>query len=271
MYLSDLAAQVRANIPHEMLPQEDHQEQLFLTYAVLARAKGVQVSESDVHDAWAAWMASHDKDHESLVPYDDLDSETAEQDALFAEAIRSVARTKGESAVSRILFSAGHPRASVVDSDRFYDLYKVMVQSSESLVARRQGVNTFFITINGVLLTALGLIGGSAVQTSLGALGIAFLAATGGLLSFAWRSLITSFGQLNTGKFKVINEMERHLGAAIYAAEWEALGRGEDPRVYRSFTSREIWVPNTLVVVYFITVVVAGLVASGTMTIAKNG
>lgn len=268
MYLDELANRIRDKVPPGLLPDEDDQGQLFLLYAVLARARGVQVSYSDVHDAWAAWMASHDLDHDALVPYEELDQETAGQDAAFAEAIREVARSGGDTAMSRMLFSSGRPSTDVVDSERFYDLYKLMVESSESLVARRQGVNTFFITINGVLLTALSLIGGSAVQTSLGALGVAFLAATGGLLSFAWRSLIKSFGQLNTGKFKVINEMERHLGAAIYAAEWEALGRGEDPSIYRSFTSREVWVPNTLVGVYTVTVVVAGLVACGLLSIS---
>ena len=78
------------------------------------------------------------------------------------------------------------------------------------------------------------------------------MAVAGAILCAAWRSLITSFGQLNRGKFQVINTIERYLKTAIYAAEWEALGRGENPKVYRPFTSREIWVPNALLVLYMI-------------------
>lgn len=79
----------------------------------------------------------------------------------------------------------------------------------------------------------------------------------------AWRSLITSFGQLNGGKFKFINTIERYFSASIYAAEWEALDRGENPKVYRSFTSREIWVPTVLGILYGVAVFVSLLIASG--------
>lgn len=138
-----------------------------------------------------------------------------------------------------------------------------MVASSEGLVSRRQGVNTFFLTMNGALLTACGLIVQNSGAHRLTALGILVLALAGVILCIAWKSLINSFGQLNRGKFKVINTIERHLKAAIYAAEWEALDRGEDPKVYRSFTSREIWVPNALLVIYILVASTAFSVAIG--------
>jgi len=61
----------------------------------------------------------------------------------------------------------------------------------------------------------------------------------------------------------VINTIEGYLKAAIYAAEWEALGRGEDPKVYRPFTSREIWVPNAFLALYVLTALATGLFALG--------
>ncbi|MAY03834.1 MAG: hypothetical protein CMQ38_12770 [Gammaproteobacteria bacterium] len=157
---------------------------------------------------------------------------------------------------SEILFPGGPPK-NVAETKQTLDLYKIMVASSESLVGRRQAVNTFFLTMNGALLTASGLIVKSSDGDKLGWIGIAVLAVAGAILCGAWRSLITSFGQLNSGKFQVINTIERYLGTAIYAAEWEALGRGENPDIYRSFTSREIWVPNALLALHIITVFVA--------------
>lgn len=111
------------------------------------------------------------------------------------------------------------------ETQQTLDLYKIMVQSSEGLVSRRQGVNTFFLTMNGVLLTASGIIVQSSGGDRISGLGIAVLAIAGAIFCGAWRSLIISFGQLNSGKFRVINAIERHLKAAIYDAEWEALGR----------------------------------------------
>jgi len=121
--------------------------------------------------------------------------------------------------------------------------------------------------MNGALLTASGLIVQNSAEHKLGALGIAVLAVAGAVLCGAWRSLITSFGQLNRGKFKVINTIEKHLKAAIYAAEWEALDRGENPKTYRPFTSREIWVPSALLILHIVTVIAALLVAVGCISL----
>jgi len=57
--------------------------------------------------------------------------------------------------------------------------------------------------------------------------------------------------------------MEKVLAASIYAAEWEALERGTNPKVYRSFTSREVFVPIGFGLIYVIAVVLSGAVATG--------
>lgn len=164
--------------------------------------------------------------------------------------------------IDKTLFPNGIP-TSDRDIARTVELYKLMVASSESLVARRQGVNTFFLTINGAILTAAGLIVGHQVEVRLQAIGIAILTITGGLLAVSWRSLIRSFGQLNTGKFAVINRIEEFLPAAVYLAEWKALEEGQNPRKYRTFTSREVWTPNLFIAVYVVSTVVALLGAAG--------
>jgi hypothetical protein len=270
MYLDKLAASIRAHIPKDRLPEGDA-DGLLRLYAVLLRAKGKSITQSDVHDAWSAWMAERDAHHDALVPYADLSEDVQDQDRIFASAIRAASDDVGQKKESRpgfseILFPLGPPSDERATQQTF-DLYKIMVASSEDLVNRRQGVNTFFLTMNGALLTGSGLIVQSGGEIRLGALGILVLAVAGVLLCAAWRSLIKSFGQLNRGKFRVINSMERHFAAAIYAAEWEALGRGEDPKIYRSFTSREIWVPNALLVLHGLTAVAAVLVMTGYLVI----
>ena len=250
-------------------------DDLLRIYAVLLRAKGSDVTRSDIHDAWSAWMAKRDGEHASLVAYEDLPKDVREEDQVFAEAIRRASDGSGQPKASRsqfdeVLFPSGPPKCEA-EIQQALDLYKIMVVSSEGLVNRRQGVNTFFLTMNGALLTASGIIAqSSGWATRLGGLGVAVLAVAGVILCLAWRSLIISFGQLNRGKFQVINTIERHLKAAIYAAEWEALGRGEDPKVYRSFTSREIWVPTALLVLYLLTAVGAILVATGVISLGTG-
>jgi hypothetical protein len=161
----------------------------------------------------------------------------------------------GDEDFDSTLFPSGIPTSG--DNELVLELYKVMVASSEALVARRQGVNTFFLTVNGAILTALGLIVTAVHNASVEAVGVIALAATGVILALAWRSLLRSFSQLNTGKFVVINRIEALFPVAIYAAEWTALGEGRDPKKYKSSTSREVWITWT----FFGTYALAGVIA----------
>jgi hypothetical protein len=146
---------------------------------------------------------------------------------------------------------------------QLFELYKLMVQTSEALVARRQGTNTFFLTANGTLLTALGFVLRSGADPRRHGSLVAALSLTGVIVSWAWRSLLVSFGQLNKGKFAVILRLEKQLTASVFDAEWEALGRGEDPKVYRTFTTSESRVPFVFIGIYVVACVVALAVTSG--------
>jgi hypothetical protein len=89
-YVSELADEIRAEVPPELVPDQDV-DLLFLMYAVLLLAKGPGVDAEDVHNAWAAWMTHRDEAHESLVPFRDLPPDTRAEDSPFVGAIRRVA------------------------------------------------------------------------------------------------------------------------------------------------------------------------------------
>lgn len=251
-YIDTLAQRIRAEVPLKHLPREDTHE-LFRSYAVLLLAKGEAVTGADVHNAWVAWMQARNRKHKALVPFEQLSKEVASSDEPYVTAIHAIARADASSQneIDKHLFPAGPPTVGEQD-DRLFELYKLMVSSSEALVARRQGVNTFFLTINGAILTAAGLLLSTGEGPRLQAFGLLVLTLTGALLSFAWRSLIISFGQLNRGKFAVINRIEEFFPAAIYLAEWKALGEGRQPKKYRPFTSRELWTPKAFILIYLL-------------------
>jgi hypothetical protein len=123
------------------------------------------------------------------------------------------------------------------------ELYRLMIDSSESLIQRRQKTNAFFITAIGSLFAIVGLL------VKVGALNTGTIwlfhgfAVVGLLLCNSWRNLIDNYGKLNKAKFDVILRLEQELDAQIYAAEWVSLGKGLRPNKYRSFTTTEKNVP----------------------------
>ncbi|MFB6948749.1 hypothetical protein ACFCXP_03855 [Streptomyces niveus] len=261
-YLESVANRIRSQVPAATLPQVNG-ENLLNLYASVVLVKGVDATASDVHDVWVTWQLEQDPSHPALIPYDQLTSDVQQRYAPIVNVIREEAEmVSSGSRVASALTPYGPP-ATQEDRDRLFELYKIMVQSSESLVSRRQGVNTFFITVNGAILTALGFFIKAAGGEKIKAVGVVLICLTGLILAFAWKSLIISFGQLNTGKFVVINQLERYLPASIFFAEWEALERGQNPKVYRSTTSREIWAPYLLAALYGISAIGSLLVAVG--------
>ena len=87
-YLNQLADQIRAAVPPHLVP--NNAGELFLLYALLARAKGSKVMPEDVHDAWVAWMQSRGQTHPSMVPFAQLPSPKRDEDDPFVRAIREV-------------------------------------------------------------------------------------------------------------------------------------------------------------------------------------
>ena len=126
------------------------------------------------------------------------------------------------------------------------DLYKIMVESSESLVRRRQQMNSFFITAIASLVTVVGLLIKTDFINSDSLIDsfilVAFLIIII-LLCNSWHNLIDNYGKLNKAKFDVILQLEKSLDAQVYLAEWIALGKGMRSKKYRSFTTTEKNIP----------------------------
>lgn len=139
--------------------------------------------------------------------------------------------------VDAILFASDEPKDE--DADTLLAQYRTIVETSETLVSRRQGVNTFFLSVNSIILTVAALLLRDGQSGPLESGALMGLGLAGITLCAGWRRLIVSFGQLNQGKFAVILALERRLPARVFTAEWIALGSGLDPKTYTPFTKTE--------------------------------
>lgn len=134
--------------------------------------------------------------------------------------------------------------------------YKAYLQTSEDVVARRQAVSNFYITVNATLISIL-----SAVVTLINLIGKDYsmiitivscylIPVLGIILCFNWRRLVYSYGQLNAAKMKVISAMEKSLPYNIYDVEWKVQTDKLGKKKYISFTNIEKLIPILFIITY---------------------
>jgi hypothetical protein len=128
-------------------------------------------------------------------------------------------------------------------------IYQTYLEMADRISSRRERTNSYFLTINTALValvTYLSLASPSC-PVVLSHLPIAIAGLT---LSYLWYRVIRSYRDLNSAKFKVVHQIENILPLRPYDAEWEAVGRGENPKLYLPFTHIEIAVPWIFVVIH---------------------
>lgn len=120
--------------------------------------------------------------------------------------------------------------------------YKLYVEMTDHVNSRRQTANTFFLSINTALIGLLGYINPNyASQSEMTFLWI--IAVAGISLGYLWYRIMRSYLDLNTAKFQVIHNIEKHLPLTPYAAEWASMGKGKDPKLPFVSTHIEILIP----------------------------
>lgn len=126
--------------------------------------------------------------------------------------------------------------------DHCLEIYKLYVETADKISERRQSANSFFLSINTAIIGLISYLqAGSDTKPFLGF--CLLISISGMAICYMWYRLILSYKQINSSKFKVVHQIEEHLPLSPYDAEWEMLGRGEDPKRYLPFTHIEILVP----------------------------
>ena len=142
----------------------------------------------------------------------------------------------------------------------FLTQYRDYVASADRISDRRQLANSFFLTINTVLL-------GFGVDSLAGSMGFLPIAVAGCLLCYAWYALITSYRALNTAKFTVIQHLERQLPAATYTLEWRYLEDRTGRQRHTPFSGVEARVPWIFALLYLGVILTAPFMASPPATV----
>jgi hypothetical protein len=129
------------------------------------------------------------------------------------------------------------------------DQYKTYVEMADRVSARRGLTNTFFLTLNTLIFTAVGVFWKDRPAAATWLLIVPLIALL--VQCAAWFWLVRSYRQLNTAKYVVIGALEERLPASPYwRAEWTALGEGRDHSKYWPLTHLEQWIPVAFAAMY---------------------
>lgn len=129
------------------------------------------------------------------------------------------------------------------------EIYKLHAELADRVSQRREAANqryTGMLVGLGAFLAVLIRFGDGGIPESatrlVGLLGMG--------LSVSWYVIIRSYRQLNTGKFKALNELEERLAYPFYKREWDLLGEGRDFRRYWRLTVVETSLPSAFFLLF---------------------
>jgi len=142
--------------------------------------------------------------------------------------------------------------------DHLLEQYKLYVEMADNISSRRQTANAFFLSVNTLLLSGLGVVfAGITDFKAQNSLAPVIPAIAGILFSYTWTMLLSNYAKLNEAKFRIINTIELELPISPYRTEWKYVDEGKDPKKYVPVTAIESYVAWLFIVVYSSSIVLS--------------
>lgn len=148
-----------------------------------------------------------------------------------------------------------------IDRTELLEQYKIFLETSESLIARRQTVNSFYVSANTALITIMAGLIAVFGEMGLRVILLILTSVVGIILSVSWIGILNSYGVLNGSKIKVISMIEHELPAALYDTEWTVMSDKLNSKKYSSFTDSEKKAPKAFIALYILLIITAIVMA----------
>jgi hypothetical protein len=134
--------------------------------------------------------------------------------------------------------------------------YKVVLEFADRAVARRLTVNSFYLTLNGAVVTIFGILWAHPPNAPRGMLLVPLSILL--LECWAWRVSISSYRTLAKVRFLIAAELEKGLPCTPFGgAEHSVLFGGSDRRIYSPTTREEYLMPHLFALIYIVGFVAA--------------
>lgn len=122
------------------------------------------------------------------------------------------------------------------------EIFKLLVEMADRVSQRRQTANSFYLSVNTLLVGGSAYLGTTAPDL----FSIAIISVAGASICALWIMNILSYKTLNEAKFAVINDLETRLCEQPFHTEWDRLTASGAPKGnarHRPFHKVEVIVP----------------------------
>lgn len=142
-------------------------------------------------------------------------------------------------------------------SQELLDIYKLHAELADRVSQRREGANRLYVSLLvGLALFATAILRFRTDSISVDTI-LLWTSILGATLTVSWYVVIRSYRQLNTGKFRVLHDLERQLAFPFFTKEWEVLRKGKNQSRYRKLTVVETAIPCILFLLFISLAIVA--------------
>lgn len=132
--------------------------------------------------------------------------------------------------------------------EHFFNQYKLYVDSVNYTSELKLKINSYFLTINTALITAVGLI--NAKQTLNPFVWHFLIPLAGVLISLIWWGVIYSYKQRVVVKLRIIHCLEEALPLALFKTEWELMNQDHSTAIKKFFFQIDVFIPFVFIVSY---------------------
>lgn len=127
----------------------------------------------------------------------------------------------------------------ISQTNTILEQYKLYVESTDRFTGYRSQANSIFVSINTAFISSLVAVL-ELTNTHHTYWLIIFACCTGLLINTTWYFLIKSYRNLNSGRFKIIHEIEKKLPLQIYQMEWDLLTKTNKTKHKRQTSIEQI-------------------------------
>ena len=158
---------------------------------------------------------------------------------------------KNDNLCRATIFSGDEDAYGHAYREHFFRQYKLFVESVNYTSDLKLKLNTFFLTVNTALVTAIG-IGFSSQKPISSSIWHLLLPLAGILMSVIWWGITYSYKQRNIIKLRIIHCLEEQLPLALYTTEWALMEENHGSRLKKFLFSIELFIPAVFCICYLL-------------------